>query len=173
MKRAGRARLPFFLFALATVLLGRGAAEAGDAFLRGGLIFHPTDVDLAARWRASFGSDYAVNFRETVFVGFELQTSVYRQDTVSGRTVTFVPANGFVNVKVKSGSLGARPYGGGGMGLLSSFVIVSGASDWANDLGFHLLGGVEIGHLSLELQYQRAFESGSPSIWTAYAGFVF
>jgi hypothetical protein len=154
-------------------VLSAGGAEAGDAFLRGGLIFHPRDLGLEGRWRANFGSDYAVNFTETIFVGFELQTSVFRQDTTGGGTATVVPANGFVNVKWKSPSLGLRPYGGGGLGLISDFVFFSGATDWESDFGFHLLGGVELGRLSLELQYQRGFESGSGSTWAGYAGFVF
>ena len=155
------------------LILSGGAAEAGDAFLRGGLIFHPTDLSLEGRWRANFGSDYAVNFTETIFVGFEIQTSVYRRDTFDGRTATVIPGNGFVNVKVKSGSLGARPYGGGGIGILSSFVLLSGANDWDQELGYHFLGGVELGRLSVELQFQRGFDSGSTSTWAAYAGFVF
>lgn len=155
------------------LLLSAGAAEAGDAFLRGGIIFHPRDIGLEGRWRADFGSDYPVNFTETVFVGFEIQTSVFRQDTSDGRTATVIPGNGFVNVKWKSPSLDLRPYAGGGLGLISDFLLLSGANDWSTDFGFHLLGGIEIGRLSLELQFQRGFETGSENTWAGYAGFVF
>lgn len=121
----------------------------------------------------AFGSDYAVNFEETAYVGFELQTSVFRQDVLGAdRTATLIPANGFVNVKYKSPNLGFRPYGGGGLGLVSTFVFLSGANDWNNDLGFHLLGGVELGALNVELQLQRTFESGSDTSYAVYAGFV-
>ncbi len=148
-------------------------SSAGDAFLRGGIIFQPRDIGFEGRWRAAFGSDYPVNFGETVYVGFELQTSVYRQDVIgSTRTATLFPANGFVNVKYKSGNIGARPYGGGGVGLISMFTLLSGNNDWEYDLGFHLVGGVELGRLSVELQLQRPFESGAEMTYALYAGFV-
>ena len=153
--------------------LSASPALAGDAFLRGGIIFHPRDIGFAGRWRANFGADYAVNFAGTVYVGFEIQTSVYRQDVAgTNRTATIFPANGFVNVKYKSGDIGARPYAGGGLGLISTFVLLSGANEWDNNMGFHVLGGVELGPLSLELQIQRAFESGSETSYAFYAGFV-
>ncbi len=175
MKQASHpvlARMRVALLGMVFVSLVASSAGAGDAFLRGGLIFHPRDIGFEGRWRADFGSDYAVNFAETVFLGFELQTSVYRAD-VFETTATVVPANGFINVKVKSSNIGLRPYGGGGMGLLSNFVFVSGSSEWSKDFGYQLVGGIEFGRLSLELQIQRAFESGAETSWGAYAGFVF
>jgi hypothetical protein len=148
-------------------------ATAGDAFLKGGVIFQPRDIGFEGRWRVAFGSDYAVNFSETVYLGFELQTSVYRQDVVgSSRTATLFPANGFVNVKYKSGSIGARPYGGGGLGLISAFTLLSGNNDWQSEFGFQLVGGVELGSFSVELQLQRPFESGFEMTYALYAGFV-
>ena len=159
--------------ALLFTVLGSTPASAGDAFLKGGVIFEPRDLGFEGRWRAAFGSDYAVNFGETVYVGFELQTSVYRQDVVSStRTATIFPANAFINVKYKSGNIGARPYGGGGLGLISTFTLLSGNNDWDSDVGFHLLGGVELGAFSVELQLQRPFASGSEMTYALYAGFV-
>ena len=161
--------------AVALLFLGLAvSSSAGDAFVRGGVIFHPRDFEFAGRWRADFGSDYAVNFSQTIYVGFEFQSSAFRQDVAgSERTATLVPINGFVNVKYKSGSIGARPYGGGGIGLISTFVLLAGDNNWNNSMGFHLLGGVELGALSLEVQLQRAFESGSGTTYAFYAGFVF
>ena len=161
--------------AVALLFLGLAArSSAGDAFLRGGIIFHPSDLEFAGRWRASFGSDYAVNFSQTIYVGFEVQSSVFRQDVAgSERTATLIPANGFVNVKYKSGTIGARPFGGGGMGLINTFVILAGDNSWNHNMGFHLLGGVELGSLSLEAQLQRAFESGSVTSYAFYVGFFF
>ena len=147
------------------------SAGAGDAFFRGGIIFHPRDISFEGRWRADLGSDYPVNFAETLFLGFELQTSVYRADILV-ETLTAVPANGFLNVKVKSSRIGLRPYGGGGMGLLSNFIFFSGGSEWGKAFAYQLLGGIEWGWLSLELQMQRALESGAQTHWGAYAGFV-
>ncbi len=163
-----------FLAALVPALLAAaGPALAGDTFLKGGVILHPRDVGFEGRWRAAFGSDYPVNFSETLFAGFEMQTSVYRQDlTASGPTATVVPINGFGNIKYKSGSLGARPFGGAGLGLVSNLSFVSNETDWANDIGWHILGGVEFGHLTLELQVQGAFESESDTEFSAYVGFV-
>ena len=40
-------------------------------------------------------------------------------------------------------------------------------------MGFHFLSGVELGSLSLELQLQRGFESGSEMTYAFYVGFVF
>ncbi len=161
--------------AIALLFLSLAAsASAGDAFVRGGVIFHPRDLEFAGRWRANFGSDYAVNFAQTIYVGFEVQSSAFRQDVAgSERTATLVPINGFVNVKYKSGSIGARPYGGGGIGLLSTFVLLAGDNNWDKSMGFHFLGGVELGSLSLELQLQRGFESGSEMTYAFYVGFVF
>jgi hypothetical protein len=161
------------VFSFAWLLVLAGPAAAGDAFLRGGIILQPRDIGIEGRWRLSFGSDYAVNFEETLFAGFELQTSAFRQD-IEGTTTsaTIVPGNGFINVKFKSPNLGVRPYGGGGIGLLSTFFFVSDDSEWVRDFGFHLLGGIEMGRFSVELELARAFEEGSDTVWTAYAGFV-
>ena len=156
-------------------------AAAGEAFLRGGVIFSPRDIGFEGRWRIGFGSDYAVNFGETLYVGFELQTSAFRQDVAdTSRTATLFPANGFINVKYKSGDIGVRPYGGGGLGLINTFIFLSGANDWKSDFGFHLLGGVELNRLIIELQLQRVFSSdaaivnqfGSNMTYAVYVGFV-
>ena len=155
------------------LLLAAGEVFAGDAFFKGGVIFQPRDVGFEGRWRIAFGSDFPMNLSETLFAGFEIQTSVYRQDvTASGPTATWVPINGFANVKFKSGSLGARPFGGGGLGLVSNLRFVSNETDWGNDFGYHLLGGVELGRLVLELQVQGAFDPDADTEFTAYVGFV-
>jgi hypothetical protein len=157
----------------AALLLTAAPSLAGDTFFKGGVIFHPRDVGFEGRWRAAFGSDYAVNFSETVFAGFEVQTSVYRQDvTAAGPTATVIPLNGFFNVKYKSGSLGARPFVGGGLGLVSTLAFVRSDTEWANDFGYHILGGVELGRLVLELQVQGAFESDVDTEFAGYVGFV-
>ena len=161
------------VLAVFLVALGSTSVDAGDAFLRGGVIFQPRDIGFEGRWRAAFGSDYAVNFGETIYVGFELQTSVYRQDVLdSPRTATLFPANGFVNVKYKSGNIGVRPYGGGGLGLISTFRLLSGNNDWESEMGFHVMGGIELSRFSVELQLQRPFASDSEMTYAVYAGFV-
>jgi len=172
IETARHARL--FLAALVPALLAvAGPVRAGDTFFKGGVIFQPRDVGFEGRWRAAFGSDYPVNFSETLFAGFEVQTSVFRQDVVAGGpTATVVPINGFANIKYKSASLGARPFAGAGFGLVSNLRFISNETDWANDFGYHLLGGVEIGRLSLELQVQGAFESDADTEFVAYVGFV-
>lgn len=177
IQKAARGAVIAFVF----LALWSQPASAGDAFLRGGVIFAPRDIGFEGRWRAAFGSDYPVNFSETVYVGFEFQLSAFRQDVAdSDRTATLFPANGFVNVKYKSGGIGARPYGGFGLGLISTFVLLSGGNDWQNDLGWHAMGGVELGSFSVELQIQRPFSSDASSInqlgsemtYAIYAGFV-
>ena len=131
-----RPRAAFPAALVPALLAAAGPALAGDTFFKGGVILHPRDVGFEGRWRVAFGSDYPVNFSETLFAGFEMQTSVYRQDvTAFGPTATVVPINGFGNVKYKSGSLGARPFGGAGLGLVSNLSFVSNETDWANDFG--------------------------------------
>lgn len=168
-------------FAIVCLVLLPSPVGAGDAFFRGGVVFEPRDIGFEGRWRVAFGSDYPANFTETVYVGFEIQTSVFRQDVAeSMRTATLIPANGFINVKYKSGNIGVRPYGGGGLGLISTFVVLSGGNDWHSDFGWHLMGGVELGRFSVELQLQRPFSSdasavnqfGSEMTYAVYAGFV-
>ncbi|GMR22635.1 MAG: hypothetical protein BMS9Abin37_0998 [Acidobacteriota bacterium] len=183
MSQIVRSRMALGAAGIVFLALWSTPAAAGDAFLRGGVIFSPRDIGFEGRWRISFGSDYPVNFGETIFVGFELQTSVFRQDVAdTPRTATLFPANGFVNVKYKSGNVGTRvrPYGGGGLGLIGTFILLSGANNWESDFGYHLVGGVELGRLSVELQLQRPFSSdaamvnqfGSNMSYALYAGFV-
>jgi hypothetical protein len=161
------------LFLLGLLLLGTKPALAAETFLKGGVIFHPRDLGFEGRWRAALGSDYPVNFAETIYAGFEMQTSIYRQDvTPTGPTATVAPLNGFFNVKYKSGSLGARPFGGGGLGLVSTIRVVQSDTDWINDFGYHLLGGVELGRLVLEVQLLGAFESEADTEFAGYIGFV-
>jgi len=171
-----RKRTGAWLLGLATVaLLFSGTpATAGDAFLRGGVIFHPSDLGFAGRWRAAFGSDYAMNLGETFYAGFEAQMSVYRQDiAMTEATATVVPANGFVNFKFKGGDMGMRPYAGGGLGYLSTMTWAGGGNSWETQFGYHFLGGIELSGFSLELQLQRAWESGSQMDYVFYVGFVF
>ena len=174
MKSIGSGRWLRTIF-LGFVLLGTCGAQqgfAGDAFFRGGLIFHPTGLDFPQRWFLSLGSDYALNLDETIFMGVEVQGSAFRQDTTGGSTAWVIPANGFVNVKYKSPSFGLRPYGGGGIGMITRFIFVDGSNEWDRDTAFHVLGGVEFGRTSVELQIQRAFASGSDTNYSVLFGFV-
>ena len=83
-------------------------------------------------------------------------------------------------MKYKSGNIGVRPYGGFGLGMISTFVLLSGGNDWKGDFGWHAMGGVELGSFSVELQLQRPFSSdasslnqfGSEMTYAIYAGFV-
>ena len=166
-RRLAEALLPPLLF-----LSVAANATAGDAFFRGGIIFHPRTTDLADRWYVSFGSDYAVNLGETAYFGFELQTAVYRDPISAGVTATIVPANGFINAKYKAPTFTARPYIGGGIGLVSDFVFAEGTNDWNRNSAFHFMGGIELGRASAELQIQRNFESGSEVMYSILFGFV-
>jgi hypothetical protein len=55
---------------------------------------------------------------------------------------------------------------------VSNLRFVSNETDWVNDIGYHFLGGVELGRLSLELQIQGAFDSDADTEFAAYVGFV-
>lgn len=147
-------------------------AAAGDAFFRGGIIFHPRTTDLADRWFVSFGSDYAMNLNETAFLGFEFQTAFYREPIAQTITATVVPGNGFVNIKYKSPSFNLRPYGGGGLGLVSNFIFADGNNRWDRNTAFHVMAGLELGRMSFEFLIQRNFESGSDTMLSLLFGLV-
>ncbi len=175
MQRGHRRALVLVAWLLLPLVLPQ-PAESGDAFLKGGIIFQPRDADFAARWFIDFGSDYPVNLTETLFLGFDIQASVFRIDVAANQTATVSRGNGFVNLKYKSGSLGARPYGGGGIGLISSWVFVSGSTEWVNDMGWHLMGGIEFRSIAVELMVQRAFgsdpDTGPDTEYSVLLGFV-
>lgn len=156
---------------LTVFLLAAGPAAAGDAFFKGGFIVRPGGTDLSDRWLFSFGSDYPINYDETLFVGFELETAYYREP-LGVDTVQVVPAHGFLNAKFKGGQRDVRPYAGAGFGALTFFTFLPGDNSWERDFAFHLLGGVELGRLVIELSAARSFESGDEFRWAILFGVV-
>ena len=140
--------LLFFLPAL--------AAQASDGFFKAGFGLKPSDADLSDRWLVAFGSDYVIGGQ--FCLGFELQTAYY-SDSDFEPTLHYVPLNLFANVKYKAPFGGARPFVGGGMGLISTF-FNAGDSDYVSDFGLPIVGGVELGSedgkaLLLELQGEQ------------------
>ena len=160
--------------AIALLLVGTPTlVTAGDAFFRGGVVFEPRDIGFEGRWRVAFGSDYAVNFRQTVFVGFEIQTSAFRLDVAgSDRTATLFPGNGFINVKYKADKFEIRPYAGLGFGMVTFFTIAD-ETTWDRHLGMHFQFGVELARLAVELQMQRAFVDEAVFEYSILFGFLF
>ena len=156
---------------LAFSLLAARPVAAGDAFFKGGFMFHPAGTDLSDRWLLSFGSDYPLNYDETFFLGFELETAYYREP-VGGATVQVVPGHGFLNAKFKGGTRDVRPYAGAGFGAFTFFVFLPDDNRWDRDFAFHLLGGVELGRVAVELSATRSFESGEEFRWVLLFGFV-
>jgi hypothetical protein len=49
-------------------------------------------------------------------------------------------------VKYKTATAPVRPYGGGGIGMLST-LIFDGGSTWNKQFGIHVMGGAEFGSL--------------------------
>jgi len=168
-----------FFFFLATVFLFSFAAtsHAGDAFVQGGLIVRPSDVDVSDRWLIDFGSDYGVAPDRQVTLGFEIATAYYTED-FGNETLHIVPINGWANVKYKVPLNGFRPFGGGGLGLISTY-IRDGGSDYGKDFGFHLVGGIELGSITgaglvLQIQGQKAFSNSDlPFTWIFLGGIKF
>lgn len=166
--------VPVLALALLVALGSPQAALAGDAFFKGGLLFHPDIGGVGDRWFVSVGSDWGVN--PVGFVGLEFQTA-YHSDSVSGlASVKSVPANLFVNGKWKSEAERFRPYGGVGFGLVSAIVRSEflGISDtsYERHAGFQLMGGVEFNRKYLvELLGQRAFVDGAQFGWSIAGGF--
>ena len=130
------------MFAL--IFLLQNYANAGDAFFKGGIIVSPAkDISLKYRWRVSFGSDY-MNW-DQLGIGFEVHMA-YSSETIDEDTFHYIPLNIFVNVKYKMAKEGVRPYGGGGIGMLST-MIFDGGSHWDKRAGIHFMGGAEFGSL--------------------------
>jgi len=149
-------------------------ALAGDAFFKGGLLFHPDVGGIGDRWFVSVGSDWGVH--PMGFVGFEFQSAYHRDSVPEVLSVTSVPANFFVNGKWKSEAERFRPYAGAGFGLVSALVRSEflGISDtsYESHAGFQLMGGVEFNRKYLvELIGQRAFVDGAQFGWSIAGGF--
>ena len=147
-------------------------AQAGDAFLKLGMILHPDVGDIGDRWFVSAGSDWG--FHPQGFWGLEFQ-GAYRSESEEDFKVTTVPANVFLNFKWKSEAQAVRPYAGGGAGLISSYVKTEDFGDseheWVKDAGMQFMGGVEFNRkFAVELLGQRAFEEGAEFYWSVLAG---
>jgi hypothetical protein len=160
------------LFAFVAVLFTPTTSLAGDAFLKFGITFDPDLGSFSNKWFVSVGSDWG--FHPQGYWGLEFQ-SAYRSETVEDIKVVQVPANVFVNFKWKSEAEGVRPYAGGGLGLISSYVKVSGfgesESEWFKDPGFQFMGGVEFNRkLAVELLGQKTFDEGSDWFWSVLFG---
>ena len=121
------------------------------------------EIETNDRWWASGGADW--HFAPTGLIGFELQ-GAYRADVIGGKvTSRVVPWNALLNVRWKSRSGTARPYGGGGIGLASALVwtdvaIIGFPSSfaWERALGYQAFGGVELRQRWLvEAVFQRTY----------------
>ncbi len=161
----------FLGFALLT-----GSAHAGDAYIKGGFILHPTEnLDLSERYLIDFGSDYFVS--DFVGLGWEVATAYYSED-FGGETFHVVPLNVWGNVKIAPPTEGIRPFGKAGLGLLTTFVSFGGENDNQSNLGFHFTGGLELGApgrvaFVLELQGQKEFADNRDFTWIFLAGVQF
>ena len=83
-----------------------------------------------------------------------------------------------MNVKWKSEAEEFRPYVGGGVGLLSSYVELSGPgvseNEWFKDAGFQFMGGIEFNRqYAVEFMGQRVFESNIDWLWSVLFGIRF
>jgi hypothetical protein len=160
------------LFVLVATLFAPTTSFAGDAFLKLGLRFSPDPGSFSNAWFVSVGSDWG--FHPQGFWGLEFQ-GAYHSETVAGIKVSEVPANVFVNFKWKADTEGVRPYMGGGLGLVSSYVTISAAGEseheWVKDAGFQLMGGVEFNRkFAVELMGQKAFEEDTSWVWSFLFG---
>jgi len=149
---------------LSLIFLLQSYVEAGDAFLKGGILLSPDgDIAFKHKWRISFGSDY-MNW-DQLGIGFEVQMA-YSSEEVLLEKLHYVPLNIFVNVKYKTATEGVRPYGGGGVGLMST-MIFDGGSNWNKRAGIHVMGGAEFGSLEetafvAELQIVKPISGDGP-----------
>ena len=170
-------RRPAFVAALVAVaiLAAPASSFAGDAFLKFGYIFHPDLGPFSNRWLISVGSDWG--FHPQAFFGLEFQGAYY-SETINEPVdikITSVPANVFANIKWKSETEGVRPFIGGGVGLVSSYVkaeaMGNSENEWVKDGGFHFMGGVEFNQRwVVEFMGQRIFDSDAEWNWLVLGG---
>jgi opacity protein-like surface antigen len=156
-------------------LITPAVSLAGDAYVKLGITVHPDLGDFSNRWFFSGGSDWG--FRPQAFWGIEFQ-GAYRSEEEGGIKVTQVPANVLFNLKWKSEEEGVRPYAGGGLGLISSYVKVEGFGDeeneWIKDAGFQFMGGVEFNRaFAVEFLGQRVFDDDADWFWSVLFGLRF
>lgn len=151
---------------------------AGDAFLKLGWVFDPDRGSFSNEWIVSVGSDWG--FHPQGYFGLEFQGAYYSESTNDPFAVKVksVPANVFANVKWKSEAEAVRPFVGGGIGLVSSYVKVetSGGeeNEWIKDAGFHFMGGVEFSRRwVVEFMGQRIFDSDAAWEWSVLGGIRF
>lgn len=161
--------------AAAMLVFAPTTSFAGDAFLKFGITMHPDLGSFANRWFVSGGSDWG--FHPQGFWGLEFQ-GAYRTEEAAGITLTQVPANVLFNLKWKSESDSVRPYVGGGLGLLSSYVKIEGfgesSNEWIKDPGFQFMGGVEFNRqFVVELLGQRTFDTNAEWFWSVLFGIRF
>jgi hypothetical protein len=156
---------------VAVALVASQPAFAGDAFLKGSIMFHPRDAHISDRWLLSFGSDYPLNLSETGFLGFELRTALYQQN-LGPSSLYVVPAQAFINGKFKAPTFGIRPYVGGGVGMVSFVNIFEGESSWNREAAVQFIGGVELGAATLELQAMRPMEDGADYAYFVLFGYI-
>lgn len=144
------------LVALTTLFAFSGAAHAGDAFFKFGILMNEIDesFDFADRWKLGAGSDWLVG--DMVGIGFEVQFAYRQYDVVLGTPgvegkFRAIPLNILANVKFKPAMDGSfHPYFGGGGGLMGSFnsfdtEVTTIEVNNEFDGGVHLVGGMELG----------------------------
>jgi hypothetical protein len=146
---------------------------AGDAFLKLGWVFHPDRGSFSNAWLVSVGSDWGVH--PQAFVGLEFQGAYYTDTFMNSVDVKTVPANVFLNFKWKSDTEGVRPFVGGGLGMVSSYVRITSAADddaeWVKDAGIQFMGGVEFGRRwVVEVLGQKAFDDLREWNWMFLGG---
>ncbi len=154
--------------------LGIMPAEAADAYLKGAVIVHPRSSSLSNRWFVSFGNDFSLGASESVFLGFEVQTAFYRVPLLTMRSehkADVLPLHGFLNFKYKTGRSGFRPYGGAGAGFVT-FITAVREHTWFRQSAFHLVGGIEIRRVVVELQATRSFDKVAEFSYTLLFGVV-
>ena len=163
-----------------TVLLGLvlmiGTAQAGDAYVKGGLILEPAEnLDISDRYLIDFGSDYFVS--DFLGIGWEVGTAYYSED-FGGETLHVVPLNIWGNVKIAPPTEGLRPFGKAGIGVLTRLVSFGGDHEHESNLGFHFTGGLELGApgriaFVVELQGQKEFADNRDFTVILLAGIQF
>lgn len=161
---------------VAVLMSAPTAILAGDAFLKLGINTNSDLGGFSDRWFASVGSDWGA-FGSQGFIGLEFQ-GAYHSTSEGAFSVKSVPANVFVNVKWKSEAEAVRPYVGGGVGLVSTYVKISGfgesTNEWFKDAGFQFMGGVEFNRKwAVEFMGQTVFESEPDWLWSVLFGLRF
>jgi len=168
-----------FISVLFCLLLLASFAEAGDAFIKGGLhFFRETELENLNSFIFAAGADWRLV--DYFSLGFDIQYSTKSQYELRHHFV-----NGYINAKAYLGKEYVRPFVGAGLGYQIAAVWVEDVTttitdiEHVRDFGYQIVGGLLIGKpggISFVAEFQYKKPTGKLEGMDSYAllgGIVF